>query len=264
MKVTNLVLVVLIICGVAFNPVMCQGGPLAPPQPGTDGLCSTDEFGHSSCDNSLASSMVDLDQSSPFEHILGFNGTISSMADLAQFVIDHSEMSLGYPALIPDSQLAEVAQVFSIRHAPAPKVVAMSAHFNEVERLVETVLTSPELRGIGHISRKDIKSAVSAVKQILLSNSGFVFRIIEASDSDYPRMHMHQLGAKQAYFAAVHSNDTVYVAVVGAEIMGQFRRGTDNSITTRASVDLFLRNWLLEQWVKLWICPDHPIVYGSN
>lgn len=261
MKVTKLVLVALMIMGLALGPVVCQGSLAAPKGCSEDGG-SSDEMGHTSCSSGLAGSKLTLDFGKVFEALPIGNTTIQSMEDLATFVYQNGEKALGYPTDITDKELAEVSQIFRIRHMPDPSFVAQSAPFNELERLVKTVVTHPDVKDVHTLRGKEVQEIVDHVVASLQSANGFVFRILEGSDSEYPLMRVHQLGAVQAFFAAVRSGNTVYVSIVGMEISGEFRRGHGDKTLERSQVDFFIRQWLLNQWVNLWICP-RPIVYNG-
>jgi len=264
MKVTNLVLLVLIICGVAISPANCQGGPLAKPDPQANGDWSSDDAGHSSSD-SLASSLIWSDASAVFENerFLGFNGTVASMEDLAQVVADRTASLWGMPVPIPNEVLAEVAQFFTIRHKPEPDILAFEGKLSETKRIVETALTHPALRDIKHVSRSDIAQAVQLAEASIQSASGFVFRVFDGTAHEYPQVHLHQLASVQTYFAVAHSADRVWVVVAGSEMLGEFRRGQD-TMSHRAEADFFLRIWQLEQWIRLWICPWNPARHAAQ
>lgn len=260
MKAYQIVVTGLVILAVALGPIKCHVQELQDPKPclrdsgseGPDGLGScVAELSDSAHVVSIETSIEQISSSQP----------ILSMDALAKHVIDVSEDGLGFPAILSDEDLASLAWSFRLRHMPAPLVIAKQSTKYDAERLVRFVLTNEHFRSRHHLKECKINEIIKAVKDSIEIPSGFVFRIFEGEDSEYSKIHLHQLSAIQHYFAAVHSDKWLFVSVVSSEILGEFIKGHggENAVLERASAAQFLRQWLLNQWVNLWICtnPSH-------
>ena len=188
------------------------------------------------------------------------------MEALAHHVVNVSKQALGFQAVVSDETLATMAWTFRLRYMPAPNVYARQSTRYDVERLVRNVLTNHHFKAKHHIKECKIAELIAAVKASVETSNGFVFRIIEGEDSEYSQIHLHQLSAVQHYFAAVHTKDTLYVSIVSSGILGEFIKGHggENAVMERASASQFLRQWLLNQWVNLWICTNPSSTQGTN
>lgn len=188
------------------------------------------------------------------------------MEGLAQHVVAVSEEALGFSAILSDEDLASLAWSFRLRHMPAPVVVAKKSTKYDVERLVRYVLTHPDFKARHHVKECKINELINAVKASIETPNGFVFRIFEGEDYEYSPVHVHQLPAIQHYFAAVHNSDSLFVSVASSDILGEFIKGHggENAVLERASAAQFLRQWLLNQWVNLWICTNPSTVSSET
>ena len=259
MKASQIVVVSLVILGVTLGPIKCSFGDLADPKPCENDHGSEGPEGNGSCQGDLSSSLHMLDFETSIEKI-GSALPILSMESLAHHVVSVSEEALGYPAILSDESLAALAWHFRLRHMPAPLVIAKKSTKYDVDRLVRFVLTHDYFRARHHLKECKINEIIQAVKASIESPNGLVFRIFEGADEEYSKLHLHQLSVIQHYFSAVHTNDALYVSIVSSEILGEFIKGHggENAVLERASASEFLRQWLLNQWVNLWICTNPP------
>lgn len=177
---------------------------------------------------------------------------------LAHHVVDSAREALGFDAVLSDDVLARLAWSFRLRHMPEPIIVARNSTRGDADRLVRYVLTSKEVKKAHHFTEYEIQRLIKRVKDSAEIGQGFVFRIIEGADNEYEPLHLHQLAARQHYFAAVHDKTDLYVTFVGSEVLGEFIKGHGgpNAVAERADAAQFLRQWLLNQWVNLWICTN--------
>jgi hypothetical protein len=199
---------------------------------------------------------------SAFEYLLP-QSPILSFPDLAQHVVAHSRQALGFEAVVSDEDLTNLAWYFRLRHMPEPLVVAERSTLGDASRLVRHILTNERVRNSHHFSEAKIKELIEAVDRSTQTDRGFVFRIIEGADEEYGLLHLHQHPARQHYFASVHNSTDLLVAYVGSEVQGEYIKGHGgpDAVSERAVGDRFLRQWLLNQWVNLWICTNHA---GAN
>lgn len=257
MKASHTVVTLLLILGVAIGPISCCLGELGDPKPCLRDNGSEGPEGQGSCSGDLSCSLHMLDLETSIEKISPAY-PLMSMESLARHVVKVSEQALGFPAILSDETLASLAWHFRLRHMPSPLVIAHKSTKYDVARLVRYVLTNEHFRHRHHLKECKINEIIQAVKASIETPTGFVFRIFEGADEEYAKMHLHQLGAIQHYFAAVHSEDSLYVSVVSSEILGEFIKGHggENAVLERANAAEFLRQWLLNQWVNLWICTN--------
>ena len=253
MKVTHLIIFGLVVLGVAL-PVVGADADLESPRSCRPGQEATGEL---SCVADSSVSLHTVSYENSIEQFVPAN-PVASMADLAQHVISVSERAFGYPAVVSDEDLASIAWYFRFRHIPEPLVIARNSTRYDVERLVRNVLTDERFRAKHHLKECKINQLIQAVNASVESERGFVFRVFEGEDEEYSDVHLHQLPAIQHYFAAVHTEKSLYVSVVSSEILGEFIKGHggENAVLERATVDEFLRQWLLNQWVNLWVCTN--------
>lgn len=235
------------------NPVPCQGNDHG----------SSNSVGQGSCSSDLSANLKVVNYETAIENISS-QTPVLSFAALANHVVAHAKEGLGFEAILSDEVLASLAWFFRLRHMPAPVVVAEKSTKGDAQRLVRHVLTNQKVKNLHHFSECQINDLIQAVKNSVETPNGFVFRIIEGSDYEYPEMHLHQLAAIQHYVAAVHTSTELYVAFVGSEILGEFIKGHGgpDAVNERADAAQFLRQWLLNQWVNLWICtnPSSPSI----
>lgn len=259
MKASLIVVASLVILGAMLGPIKCSLGDLADPKPCDSDHGSEGPSGNGSCQGDLSSSLHILDFETSIEKISS-SQPILSMEALAHHVVSVSEEALGYPAILSDETLAALAWHFRLRHMPAPLVIAKKSTKYDVERLVRFVLSNEHFRIRHQLKECKINEIIEAVKASIESPNGFVFRIFEGDDEEYSKLHLHQLSVIQHYFAAVHTNDALFVSVVSSEILGEFIKGHggENAVLERASAAEFLRQWLLNQWINLWICTNPP------
>jgi hypothetical protein len=186
------------------------------------------------------------------------NAPIINFEGLARHVIRVSHFALGFDAVLSDEKLAELAWIFRLRHMPAPVVVAAQSTRWDVARLVKHVLTHKDTASCHHFRECDIDKLVAGVRNAVETPFGFVFRIIDGDLSEYSPLGLHQIESRQHYFAAVHSEEKLYVSFVCSSLKGEFIKGHggDSVISERESAHTFLRQWLLNQWVNLWTCTN--------
>lgn len=237
-----------VIFGDLNNPAPCDGDHGSQ---GSDGLgtCTSGDFAENERVISYVKAIENIKSS----------GKLISFADLARHVLRVSKFALGFDAVLSDETLAELAWIFRLRHMPAPVVVASSSRRWDSERLVKYVLTHPDLASCHHFKECDIDNLVAAVKESVETDNDFVFRIIDGAEEEYSPLGLHQLERRQHYFAAVHSEERLSVSFVCSSLKGEFIKGhgmDSSSISERESAQTFLRQWLLNQWVNLWICTN--------
>lgn len=268
MRTGQFVVVALVILGISAQaltepPVAPKNrlifGDLSDPAPcnndhgsqGSDGLgtCNSGDYAENLRAVSYESAIENVKSSSP----------LLSFADLARHVLRVSKFALGFDAVLSDETLAELAWIFRLRHMPAPTVVASQSTRWDAARLVKYVLTHPDVSSCHHFRECDIDKLVAAVKDSVETPNDFVFRIIDGDADEYSPLGLHQLERRQHYFAAVHTEDRLSVSFVCSSLKGEFIKGhgSDSSkISERESAHTFLRQWLLNQWVNLWICTN--------
>lgn len=259
MKATHFIIFALVVFGIAL-PAVCAEEDLESPRTCAPG--SEAATGEVSCSDASASLHIVSYENSIEQFVAA--SPVSSFADLAQHVLSVSEKALGFPAVVSEESLASLAWYFRFRHVPAPLVIAKSSTRYDVARLVRFVVTDEKFRARHHLKECKINALIEAVKASVETDNGFVFRIFEGEDEEYPDLYLHQLPAIQHYFAAVHSEGTLFVSVVSSEILGEFIKGHggENAVLERAAVDEFLRQWLLNQWVNLWVCTNPHYATG--
>lgn len=219
---------------------------------------SSSNNGQAGCATSFSkSSIKTLSYESAIETIVSTTPVLS-FAQLAQHVINFSEQALGYSAILSDETLADIAWIFRLRHMPEPVVFTRSSTRYDAARLVRFILTNEEVMKAHHFSEEKINELISAVELSVQQPNSFVFRMIEAQDSEYHQIGVHQLTSRMHYFAAVHTEDQLQVGFVGSEAMGQFIKGHGgmDAIQEREEGAQFLRQWLLNQWVNMWTCTN--------
>jgi hypothetical protein len=257
MKASQIVVAGLVILGVALGPIKCHGLELQDPKPCLRDNGSEGPGGLGSCVADVSDSLHVVSIETSIEQISSAD-PILSLEALAKHVVDVSEDGLGFPAILSDDDLASLAWSFRLRHMPAPLVIAKKSTKYDVERLVRYVLTNEQFRARHHLKECKINEIIKAVKDSIEIPNGFVFRIFEGDDAEYSKLHLHQLYAIQHYFAAVHTEKWLFVSVVSSKILGEFIKGHggENAVLERAHAAQFLRQWLLNQWVNLWICTN--------
>lgn len=257
MKTSRFVVITLIALGIALAPVACASGELDAPKPCHSDSGSQGPAGQGSCSGDISLSLHLVKYESAVEQVSS-SSSILSMESLAQHVVAVSKQSLGFSAVLSDEVLASMAWNFRLRYMPAPIVIASESTKFDVERLVRYVLTQREFKHRHYMKECKIAELIAAVKASVENPNGFVFRIIEAEDAEYRQVHLHQISAIQHYFSAIHTNNKLYVSVVSSEILGEFIKGHGgaDAVMERASASQFLRQWLLNQWVNLWICTN--------
>ena len=231
---------------------------LAPPHP-----FQGDDYGSSSTNclpndpTWLSSNLKILDYETAIEDIASSIPVIDYQV-LAHHVVSQAKEALGFEAILSDEVLASLAWSFRLRHIPPPIIIAEQSTLGDADRLVRHVLTNHKVKYAHHFSEVKILELIAAVKNSVNSPKGFIFRIIEGEDSEYHPLHLHQLAARQHYFAAVHNARDLFVTFVGSEVLGEFIKGHGgaDAVVERASAAQFLRQWLLNQWVNLWICTN--------
>lgn len=261
MKASQIVVAGLVILGVTLVSIKCHPvQSLEDPKPCLNDNGSEGPIGLGSCVAELSDAVQVVSIETSIEQISSSH-PILSMDALAKHVVEVSEEGLGFPAVLSDEDLASMAWSFRLRHMPAPLVIAKKSTKYDVERLVRYVLTNEQFKARHHLKECKINEIIKAVKDSIEIPNGFVFRIFEGYDSEYNQLHLHQLSAIQHYFAAVHSDKWLFVSVVSSEILGEFIKGHggEDAVLERAHAAQFLRQWLLNQWVNLWICtnPSH-------
>lgn len=254
MKVSQIVVVALIVLGVF-------AGDLSNPKPCDKDNGSQGPAGSGSCANGdISDSLRIVSYENSIEQIASTT-PILSFAALAQHVMKVSKQALGFEAVLSDEALASYSWFFRLRHMPEPFVYAAESTKNDVERTVRYAFTRPEFLKRHHVRSCKINELIAAVKTSIETPTGFVFRIIEGDQDEYHSVHLHQLNVIQHYFAAVHTESKLFVAVVSSEVLGEFIKGHggQNATIERADAAQFLRQWLLNQWVNLWVCtnPTH-------
>ena len=264
MKLSQIVVAGLVILGVTLGPIKCQVQELQDPKPCLLDNGSEGPLGMGSCVADVSDSAHIISYETSIEQ-MSSSRPILSMDALAKHVVEVSEDALGFPAILSDDVLASLSWSFRLRHMPAPLVIAKQSTKYDVERLVRYVLTNEHFRARHHLKECKIDEIIQAVKDSIEIPSGFVFRMFEGKDSEYSKLHLHQLSAIQHYFAAVHSDKWLFVSVVSSKILGEFIKGHggEDAILERVRAAQFLRQWLLNQWVNLWICTN-PSLGGSS
>ena len=265
MKTSQLVVVALVVLGITMGPVSCDSGLLANPKPCNSDSGSQGPAGQGSCSGDISLSLHTVKTETSIEQISS-SQSILSMEALAQHVVKSSQQALGFQAVLSEETLASMSWSFRLRYMPAPIVVAKSSTRFDVERLVRNVLTTHEFKHKHHMKECKIAELIAAVKASVETSSSFVFRMIEGDDSEYSQVHLHQVAVIQHYFSAIHTIDSLYVSVVSSQILGEFIKGHGgaNAVMERASAAQFLRQWLLNQWVNLWICTNPARSQGTN
>ena len=228
-------------------PIPCQGSDVG----------SSSGYGSGSCSSNLKSAIRVLDLESSIENIKS-QTAILSFESLANHVVASSKKALGFQAVLSEETLASMAWTFRLRYSPAPVVVAEKSTKGDWARLVRHVLLNHDTRRAHHFSEKKILELIEAVRASVEVSTGFVYRIIEGDDNEFREVHLHQLSVRQHYFAAVHTSTDLYVSFVSSEVLGEFIKGHGgaDAVNERAGAEDFLRQWLLNQWVNLWICTN--------
>lgn len=261
MKTSQIVVLGLIIVGV-FSTLEVRSshaeGDLEAPKPCEgDDHGAVNPLGQPFCSGDLEENLHKVSYETAIEDVAS-QSPILSFVDLAKHVIKHAKQAMGFEAILSDEDLASIAWYFRLRHMPAPVYVAEKSTVGDSARLVRHVLTNQIVKNAHHFSEAKINALIDAVKKSVESPYDFVFRVFEGYDYEYQHIHLHQLAARQHYFAAVHTSTELYVVFVGSEILGEFIKGHGGSevIQERAYAAQFLRQWLLNQWVNYWICTN--------
>ena len=265
MKTAQFVVVALILLGISakLNPTSAaHDADLSAPQPCAGDAGSQGANGQGSCVNGdFADNIRKVSYVEAIENIAPA-GPIVSFGALAQHVIQVSKQALGYSAILSDETLASLAWIFRLRHMPDPVIVAKQSTRYDVARLVRNVLANDSAQAEHRWTECKINELIAAVNASVESPTGFVFRMIDGESSEYGQIGIHQLEHRQHFFAAVHTQEQLFVAVVSSSLKGEFIKGHGgpDAIGEREEAFNFMNQWLLNQWVNLWTCTNP----GSN
>jgi hypothetical protein len=267
MRTGQFVVVALLILGISAQALTTEPvankrrvvfGDLSDPAPLTKDHGSQDSIGQATSRyGDYSTNLRRVTYETAIERILP-SSPLMSFSALANHVISVSKLALGFDAILSDQTLAELAWIFRLRHMPAPEVVAAQSTRWDVERLVKYVLTNEKVRTCHHFRECDIDQLVASVQESVETLAGFVFRIIDGDSTEYSPLGLHQIESRQHYFAAVHSEEKLFVSFVCSSLKGEFIKGhgQESKFHERESAHTFLRQWLLNQWVNLWTCTN--------
>lgn len=186
---------------------------------------------------------------------------ITSYTALAEHVVAVSYRALGHPAVVTDQSLASLAWIFRLRHTPEPVIVAAGSTRGDAARLVRYVLTNETAQAEHKWCECEIKEFIAAVNVSTQMPTGFVFRIVRGYDNEYDLMSTQRIAQRIHIFAAVHNEQELKVSVYSAEVSGEFIKGHggQGAVSERQEVSIFLKTWLLNQWVNMWSCNNPKV-----
>lgn len=269
MKTVQFVVVALVLMTINANMVSLDaahaevaGAELVSPQPCHGDNGSQGSNGQGSCINGdYAESIRRVSYESAIEQI-GSTVPIMSFSALSQHVIAHSQQALGYSAVLSDETLASLAWIFRLRHMPDPVITTYQTTRYDVARAVRYILTNANVTAQHHWTECKINELIQAVNASIEQPTGFVFRMVDGDASEYGQLGLHSLVSRLHVFAAVHTQDKLYLSVVSGSLKGEFIKGHggQNAIAEREEAFTFLKQWLLNQWVNIWTCTNP----GSN
>lgn len=251
MRATQFILFVVLVVGISAadlsNPVPCQNDN------GASG-----PSGYGTCNSRFTSAGIRRVTYETAIESISSTTTIRTFQQLAHHVIRYSTQALGYHAVLSDSTLAEIAWIFRLRHMPDPVIFAAKTTLGDAKRTVRYVLTQESVRNMHNFHECDIKALIAAVEESTKSPTGFIFRMIPGSDNEYGQIATTQLSQRMHFFAAIHHETHLEVVFVGSEILGEFIKGHGSitAIEEREQASTFLKQWLLNQWINLWICTN--------
>lgn len=251
MRTSQFVVLALVVLGISaaelMNPVPCSGN-----DNGAVGVA-----GQGSCSAAISGQIAMISFEQAIEAISSVH-SIMTFGQLAQHVIQNSKEALGYEAILSDETLANLAWIFRLRHMPEPVVVNEKTTTYDFARVVRHVLTNDSVRAEHRFSEAKITELINAVKESVETGRGFVFRMIEPTASEFEQMSLHKLETRMHVFAAVHTSTDLMISFYSASLTGEFIKGHGgiNAIEERDRAAKFSRQWLLNQWVNLWVCTN--------
>ena len=269
MKTAQFVVIALVLLGINANLVAketAHKANLTDPSPCQGDTGSQGSSGQGSCVNGdFADNIRKVSFETAIEDIAAA-GPIVSFTSLANHVIMVSKQALGYSAVVSDETLASLAWIFRLRHMPEPVVIAEQSTRYDAKRLVRHVLTNPSALAEHHWKECAINELIAAVETSVQEPTGFVFRMIPGDASEYGQMGVHRLTQRVHIFAAVHTQDTLKVSVYSASLTGDFIKGHGgaDAVAEREEAAMFMRQWLLNQWVNIWTCTNPGNASSTN